>query len=612
MGLDLSKCPPAKGSEKTLLTFLDRLDEESRAAKDAAGADRWEDWIDLFRGQWKMPEMEGNPLFEANVIGATIDRKTALLTEQKPTVFIGPRKGGLKATADVLKNAFDAAWDEYSMELVLERLAYFVGIPGAGFVKLPWDREADFGRGDVVPTVLDPRTVRMDPSVVSSYDLDKAQYVCVETAECLWDVWNRFPGPGMMVKPDARITDTAKKPSEQRPGFMRRLTGMWRSKVNRAALEPGAIPRTRLMEYQFQDPALNDDGTRVYPQGRHIIRGGCGDGDDVILLDEANPYWDGQWDLEMLDGRPDLEHPWGRSEVAALRRVQESLNRIGQLYLENRIRLGYGWIVYDEQALTPKDVEILRKSGAICVARRRGFSVERQAPLAMPADFLEFAKFLVQTVDYLSGLADVNLQGRGRLEVRSGAQLEGLQQAGQTLVRFHARRLEGFLQRLGQKWISRIFQFWTGDRILTFLGPGEQFQQFTFERQKLISELVGLAQKDIQEKLAKQNGDGKGLGVDELADAIKDRVKVAWRDFTFRITPGSSLAVTKVQRALLFKELWQAGLGPGSDVLRALGEADPHGKMTQAKEEAAQFGPPPQPAKGQGGKKQAGQPAGVA
>ena len=464
------------------------------------------------------------------------------------------------------------------MEQVLEDLAYHVSIIGAAFVKLAYDPHADFGAGDIVPAAMDPRMVRLDPAVTRAYNIDQAQYVRIETVEPLWNLWRQFPGRGSLVQAESGLTDIPKKKSETDGAFLRRVSQFWRKKSSVEADET--------------------TGDLRYPAGRHVIRGG----DLVVLKDEPNPYWDGQWDLEMLDGRPDPEHPWGRSEVEALRRIQESINRIGNLYLENRIRLGYGWITADSDALEPKVIEELRNAGSVVLRKRFGRTVVREAPPPMPPDFLQYIQLCLQLTDYLSGLTDGSMQGKGRVELRSGVQLEGLQQAAQVLVRFMARRLESFLQRLGQKWISRVFQFYTSNRILTFLGPGDAWKQFAFERQSLVKEILEAAAKDAPALMAKEQISHE----DALKRLLTEKLKHSWRDFRFKITPGSSLAATKVQRALLFSQLAQQGMIPREDVLTELGIPDPKEKVAQAKLEQLEMGPIPVPPKSKGAAKKPG------
>jgi len=249
----------------------------------------------------------------------------------------------------------------------------------------------------------------------------------------------------------------------------------------------------------------------------------------------------------MVDAMPDLDHPWGTSEVEALRRIQEALNRVMGLFVRNRVATGNMRIEADHNALSNDTVDQLKTLNAVVLTKRAGTALNVVMPENMPPDMLQFAEQSIRMMDYLAGLSEPTIDGR--FEVRSGTQFEGLQAAQQTLVRAMARRMENYLQRIGQKWISRIFQFYTNDRLMSTLGPGPTFQTFSFERQMLMREIVMKAQADLRRQQAEANGDP--LSPDALRDTIETVTRRASRDFRFRITPGSSLASTKLQRAIV-------------------------------------------------------------
>lgn len=571
--------------ELSLLRYCDRMDEEAKAVKEAVASSSWERYAQIERGQdW--PDRTKAPMWKANLIKPALAKKAALLTEVKPCLRILPRRPGLEATATVLERAIGAGWDEYDMQQVLEANAQHLGIFGCTFGKLPYDRFADFGNGDVTPLAVDPRCVRVDPAVNRAYELAKAQYVIVDSIEPLWPLWSRYPGRGHLVKPDDRFTIAY---DESKPGMVKWAMSKVQQVLSAGTVPSGsAIPRAYLREYQFHDPTLNDDGTPRYPAGRFVLRGGT----DVILEDRPNPYWDGGWDLEMLDAMPDLDHPWGTSEVEALRRIQEATNRIGDLFVRNRVASGNIRVTADHNALDNDSVTKLKALNAVLLTRRLGTQIEVAMPESMPPDMLNFIDQSVRLIDHLTGLSDPTIDGR--FEVRSGVQFEGLQAAAQTLVRATARRMESYLQRLGQKWISRIFQFYTNDRLLNYLGPGPTFLTFSFERQMLLRDIVTKAQEDFQKRIA----DGEPLVEDDLSRIIEQRLRTASRDFQFKISPGSSLASTKTQRAMMFAQLAMNGMLPRVKVLEELGFVDGEALIERALQEAQVFGVPSQGQKG--------------
>ena len=73
--------------EKAYLTWLDRIETEGRMWRDAADRDRWEPNNRIYHGTRSMVSSQK---WYANIIRPTIDRRNALLTENKPSAKILP------------------------------------------------------------------------------------------------------------------------------------------------------------------------------------------------------------------------------------------------------------------------------------------------------------------------------------------------------------------------------------------------------------------------------------------------------------------------------------------------------------------------------------------
>jgi hypothetical protein len=230
----------------------------------------------------------------------------------------------------------------------------------------------------------------------------------------------------------------------------------------------------------------------------------------------------------------------------------------------------------DNDALSPTDINNLKNIGAIVLTKRFGRTIERQAPPPMPPHILDFVRMALGLMDQLAGLSDSPVQGQGRVELRSGAQLEGLQHATEDLIRALARRQESFLNRVGQRWISRIFQFYTSDRILSMLGPGPDWVNFEFERQELIKEIQQQASSELP----------KGASIDDRVQATREAIRRSWKDFKFKTLPGSNLASVRAERASLMRSLANDGFVSGTRVLEELGIANPKEEMDKAQQEA--------------------------
>ena len=568
----------AEGAEKHLLRWLDQIETEGNIWRDAVDQNKWDQFLQRYHGT-RWTDARVNPKFHANVIRPTIDRRNALLTENKPNAKILPWRDGLQKTASILEKLFDADWHATGMAIGIEEMVQLASVMGSAGIDLAWNSASRFGQGEVDPVVLDPRQVKFDPMIRKARLMDKASYVVIETVKNIWDLQRDYPSRGMLLKPD-RSVSSIETPQQTGANIIQQLNTSFQSRIKK--LEEGPIPRKIVKEYWLRDPAM-DKGKPKFPAGRTILRGG-----EVILADRGNPYWDGQWPQEWFDGRPDINSPWGKSEVEALRYIADAINRIGNMFVENSILGGNLLVITDADAITNETRNKLTNAAALIIPKKFGRSIEYRPPPPMPPHMLQFVNFALRFVDYLLGLNDGQLEGRGRIEMRSGVQLEGLQNAAQILVKASARRLEAFMERLGQKWISRIFQFKTGSRLLYYL-EGEEYKQLDYSYAQFQADFVEILRKN-----------GKPT---DKSDSIQEMMKTAWQQFAFRVQPFSSLAQNKIARSQLLLQLAQTGRYPFSLVLKEMGFDNGKELQTMAKTEAAEFGPMEPPKGGKGGKK---------
>ena len=580
---DVAAAAPG-ASERSLLAFLDRLEGEGSNARSQKDTD-WDRYAQLFEKARPLPGARANR-FLANIIRPTLDRRNALITENKPGINIMSRSDWLDTTAKVIDEIITAGWSEWGVEAGLQEMVDYSSVFGCTGVDLPWNSDLQGGLGDIEWLSLDPRACIFDPSVTKARHLQKAQYFRIESIWNLWDVQAKFPGRGMLVRADEGLSSYGNqiRTPVTGQGVVRSIAQSFKARLEK--LQQGPIPRVRMREYWLRDPARNAQGDLVFPLGRHILRAG-----DVILSDGPNPYNDGLWPVEWLDLSPDINGPWGRSEVEALRYLQDAINRIGNLFVENTVLGGNLVVVADADAMNNTQINQLTNAAALIIQKKFGRNVEWRPPPPMPPHMIGFIQFALGLVDYLVGIRDGQLEGRGRVELRSGVQLEGLQTAAQTLVRSAARRIEQMLERVGTKIISRIFQFYTADRMMIYLGPGEKFVRYNLEVAKLRNEIEMMAKREI----------GDSNDEDALKDAIKHRFENAWRMFAFKITPLSTLAATKVARAQLLKQLVDGGLLPRTVLLQEIGYTDADTQLQKVMEEQQKYGavtPAPPPKKG--------------
>lgn len=557
------------GPDAKLVDWLDKIELEGKYWRDQALGDS-DLYERLYFGKRKQLRTGDIPRFKANVIGPTVRRRNALLTEQKPVFKIEPLVDGLQSAADVLNELADFAWQDHGFAGALDEMVELASVFNAAGMSLPYDGNANAGLGSIIAQVRDPRSVLIDPGVGRASEVPKAKYVRIENIECIWDIQRDFPGRGMEVRPDTGVSGLIASPLNRSPTSSQSGPTSFRDSLQK--LQEGPIPRAIKRVYFIQDPRLRVDGTPTFPHGRQIVRGG-----DIILRDGPSPFFDGEPDLVWFENQRDFSNIWGHNEIEALRYLQGAINRIGEMFVNNTVLMGNSRVVADSDALGNDVINRLTNVEALIITKRRNSTVDWQPPPNMPPHFLQFISFALRLVDYLIGLNDGQLEGRGRIEMRSGVQLEGLQNAAQVLIRAMARPLEEFIERLGKKFISRALQFYTKDRILLQTSVSGQWMKYNFEVARLRGDIEKLASKQVEHNGGDYNA--------ELQTQMED----AGRKFRFLVQPMSSLASTKIARSTLLMQLVEAVMMPRRMVLKEAGFHNADELIQQAQQEAAQM-----------------------
>jgi hypothetical protein len=557
---------PQYESEEKLLKFLNTLDDEGASARGDLDR-RMTDNLDQFRGkQWKSSKP---PYFLFNIIEASLEDKGGRLSETKPTINVMPTKNGLKDAAECLTKTVESIWHRRRMEFKTERIALYGAIAGAAFVGTPFNRRLANGIGDIDLVIKDPRACKIDISVTAAEDADLGEYAIFEDFVPLDVVRSEYPERGDEVKPDEKISGYDKSIST--PTAQTLIRGTFsRIFKKHAPDQKSAIPKTILKEYYVQDrrkslddkgvvPMVDgltepaDDGGVPFPGGRRIVRAG-----DVILEDSFNPYWDGAYPIDMLSWKQDIETAWAADEIQSVKRIQEAINRLGDAYTRTAILNSVVRLIADTGALSPTERNKLSNEVGQIIEKNPGRSLEFVVPPLLSADVIKFVDQLMGWARQKLGVQEIPTEKQVP-SIITGPAIEGLQMMVETPIRTAARRVEEFYMRIGQKLISRIFQYYTSDRVIHLVGPDQRWMQFEFQRMQLIRDAKGKPRSN-------------------------EDIRKAYRDFYFTIDPLSSLPVTRTQRALMLFQLAQAGWMHPAKVLEALGIQNPEEEIKKAME----------------------------
>ncbi len=497
-------------------------------------AGNWETYNNFVRGRNQWPKRRPSYKVSAlmNFMPSNLERKAALLTDTKPRIEIKPRKAGLDDTAIILTKCIDAVWDEREVAQKLVELALQTQTFGNSFTNTLYDRELDGGTGDIDIAVRDPRAVLIDPGVRRSYLLADGEYVILEDTMPLSVARDRWPKRSDLIKPAPEFSMYT--PQRNTSIVNRMLSHIWRPSRQSDAV-PSEIPRCVIREFWIKDRSQLANGRpRFRKQCRKVTMI-----NDIIVSDGPNPYWDGYFPIDMIDWHIDMDSAWGWGDVELLKGPQELINKIVAVTVENAIMMSNAIWIGDADALSKKDWEKLSNEPGSNVRVRPGKELKREPGVALPNHVFQLAEYFKSVgIDELSGMVDV-MKGMRTGQVESGVAIESLQLMAQSLIRLKARALESLMKRIGQKLISRIFQFYTSDRILNMIGTDDKFRQFGFVRSELVKRHSG-------------------------------REEDAFKDFQFMVVPGSSLAMSKMQKVMMATQLFQMGLIDELELLQTM------------------------------------------
>lgn len=572
--------------ETDLTDALERLDAEGKRAKNKLGDfnNRIDENLSQVRGpgQWKMKGR--NPHFLYNVIGENLDTKVGKLSEAKPRATVLPLKEGLGGVAHILTKAINYVWSEYHVLSKLEYVAYQGAIMGVGAVQTIFNPELRYGDGDVDVVRRDARLVIVDPAIVDPSEISrKAEYVRIDEMLPLSVIRAMYPGRGAEVVADSRYSayqETDKSVAGRIKTAQDNVTGGGKGKPNIGL----AVPRACLSAYWVKDRRKSSKDTGQYPILDKITQIAPGDGMPfpggrrivvgktkkslIVLEDTYNEYWDGEWDLDLLSWNIDIESVWGPDDVQRQIKLQEAINRAGDAYIGNLLKNAIIRWMIDRGAMDPTEAKKFADEGAEIVFKNPGRDVKQEVPQPLPTEVLTLIPMLIDLAKRNIGVLDPQIQ-KQMPSIVTGPAIEGLQLAVEGSIRTAARRMEEFIQRIGQKLISRIFQYMTSDRIFHFVGDSGEWREFEFERSELLMTVDA-------------NGKPRPRTIEEL--------QKAHRDFKYAVESGSSLPITKVQRAMMKGEYYKTGGYPLSEVMREGGVENPEEMMEKAQEERKKYG----------------------
>lgn len=490
-------------SKRLLLMY----DEASQFKEQYVSQD-WSNFTKFIRGENLWPTRRPSHKVSAviNIIIENIERKTALLTDTKPIPTVVPRADIHQRTADILNGLSDTIFGESSFAQANEDMINNAQIFGSGFLGTLYDKDED----DIRIVSYDPRAVYIDPMVLKSFLLHEGEFVILEDVWSLEKARDLFPKDADELKPDASLSTFVQQDKVSNNKFLKPLWNMDKPRV-----VASAIPRVYVREYYLRDRTKEGGSYKYTKACRRAVMVG-----EVVVDDGPNPYNDGEFPIDMLHWHMDMKSCWGWGDVELLKNPQELSNKIVATIIENIMLMSNAIWIGDADALQKNEWERLNNAPGNYVKKKPGRELRRESGVPLPTYVLQVLQDLGIKGDKITGMVDV-VKGIASGQISSGVGVESLQMMAQALIRLRARASEQVHARVGRKLMSRIFQFYSPERIMPML--------------------------DAQ---ANKSADGQVEISSELLKEIGNRKKGAWKDVSFKIEPGSSLGLAKTQRRI--------------------------------------------------------------
>jgi hypothetical protein len=282
----------------------------------------------------------------------------------------------------------------------------------------------------------------------------------------------------------------------------------------------------------------------------------------VLLEDAENPYDDGQIPFDRYVNYMLPREFWGASEIEQLEGPQRIINKIFSFALDVLTLTGNPiWLVPSSSGVDPDNL-----------TNRPGLNVEYDGDNApqrvdgggLQPFVLQLFDKTAEIFDSIAGSQDVT-RGVQPTGVTAASAISTLQEAAQTRIRQKSRNLDFYLQNVGQKYLSRVFQFYSAPQIVRLTGNEGATRYFRMQVEDTVRTLEdGVTQvpgKTMKVMPYTDNGQEDPTGYKEFEIRGK---------FDVRVVTGSSLPFAKAEKEAKVKEAFELGLIDQEEALKSM------------------------------------------
>ncbi len=470
--------------EKRALKLAERVFERNKKHR-AQYDQKWMDYYHMFRGkQWKEQRPSYRHSEVINLVFRTLQSLIPIQLDTRPKFEYLPQDPADSDLAQILNELAEADWiggnwGESLTEVVWDSNLYGCGL-STMLVKDSLGRpKIVFGSADPFYCFPDPeaKDVNKDGSTFG-YSEQSPSFVYAEPMD-IRKIKKKYPAVKDYIKADLQDLLKGSKTNTSPMKF--------RSPIdNKVILEGGStmdlVDKEKALlvtvflspEYceedfeEIEQKGAKDPVTGLeappeyiqkakYPNGRKIVY--C---NGVLCDDVDNGYDDAEFPFDRYVNYTLPREFWGMSEIEQLEGPQKTFNKIVSFALDVLTLMGNPiWLIptscgIDEENMVNRPGLQVPYDGDQPPTRLEGVGLQ---PYVM-----QLIDKMAQWFDTIGGSQDIT-RGVQPSGVTAASAISTLQESAQTRIRQKARNLDYFLQGVGAKYVSRVFQFKTAPEV---------------------------------------------------------------------------------------------------------------------------------------------------
>lgn len=536
----------------------------------------WLEYYRMFRGrQWKEQRPSYRHSEVLNFIFRSIQSTVPIQVDARPRFEYLPQEPGDMEVAEIINEVAEADWIRHNWGEQLLEVVYDSNVYGTGLSEMEGEpNKINYESRDPVycfpaPEARDtnrncPNFVYAEPKdlhwIKRKYP-DKAKFLKADVAQLMTnertqnDVRFRSPADRNMVMEGTTPTDPANKDLAlykvlylTPEACSDEYDEEEREVIDQATGEPKVSGETGETEREYIQKAK-------YPRGRKIVT--CA---GVLLEEGENPYSDGEIPFDRYVNYLMSREFWGMSEVEQLAGPQRVINKVFSFALDVLTLMGNPiWLVPSSSGVDPDSL-----------TNRPGLNVEydgetppqRMEGVNLQPFVLQLFDRISEIFDSISGSQDVT-RGVQPTGVTAMGAINSLQEAAQTRIRQKSRNLDFYLQGVGQKYLSRMFQFYSAPQVVRLTGNDGATRYFRMQVEPVERTLEDGVTKvpGYKMKVAAYGDDGK-----EQTDAMRE-FEIRGK-FDCRVVTGSSLPFARAEKEGKLTKLFELGVIDRLEVLK--------------------------------------------